>query len=150
MPKDNDKYANPQKALACIESCVAINRKLKRKELTKKERQILIKEIFRLFDQADNEVHKPLAPPNSSYREQNKFWFEPYRSYFDELIWDRDYYQKPIIDPIIKVLRRRIYGTPLHQKLDDTLRMFRIHTKKFQLIKKFKLLELSNKEEAKD
>ena len=150
MPKDNDKYANPQNVLAEFEFSVAINRKLKRKDITKKERKILIKAFFRSFDQTEKEFRKPLPPLNSSYREQNKFLFEPYRSYFEELIWDRDYYQKPIIDPAVKALRRSIYGTPLHQKLNDTFRMFRILNKKIQIIKKFKLLELSNEQEAEE
>jgi hypothetical protein len=150
MPEDNDKYANPQKVLADFEFHVAINRKLKRKDLTKKERRILKKEAFRSYEQAEKEFHKPLPPLNPSYRERNKLLFEPYRSYFEELIWDLRYYQKPIINPVMIALRRSIYGSPLHQKLNDTLRMFRIHNKKIQLIKKLKFLELSNEQEAEE
>lgn len=150
MPKDNDKYLNPQKGFTALESQIVLEKKFKSKDLTKKERRILLKERSRLLDQAKKEFNKPLAPPNLSSREQYKFMLEQYISYYAELEWDTIYYQKPIRDPIIKELRRRIYGSTLHQKLNDTMRMFRIHYKKFQLIKKFKLLGLTDEQEAKE
>lgn len=150
MPKDSDKYYNPQKCFTAFESEIVLRKKFKSKDLTKKGRKILLKERSRLLDQAEKEFNKPTAPPNLFSREQYKFVLRSYWSYIDELEWDTKYYQKPIRDPIIKELRRRIYGSTLHQKLNDTMRMFRIHYKKFQLIKKFKLLELTDKQEAKE
>lgn len=144
------EYCNPQKSFIALESEYVLQKRFKSKDLTNKERKMLLKERSRLIDQAEKEVNKPLAPPNLSSREKDKFWFEPYRSYLDELEWEKNYYQKPIRDPVIKALRRRIYGTPLHQKLNDTMRMLRIHIKKFQLIKKLNLLELTNKQEAEE
>jgi len=150
MPRDTNKYSNPQKGFTALESQIVLAKKFRSKDITKSEMGILLKERSRLLEQAKKEFNKPIAPPNLFPWEQDKFWFEPYFSYYAELEWDTDYYQKPIRDPIIKKLRRRIYGSTLHQNLNETMRMFRIHFKKFPLIKKFKLLQLTNKQEAEE
>ena len=149
MPKDNVKYANPRKGFIALESELVMSKKFKSKDLTTKERKILLKERKRLIDQADNEFHKPPAPPGFYPREVEKFLFEPYRSYYDELVWDRNYYEKPIRDPFVKVAKRGMYGTS-KEKFDDIMRLIRIYIKKFKTVKKLRHLQFTNKQEAKE
>ena len=142
-----DKYCNPQKAFTALESQIVMSKKLKNKDLTKKEKKILTKEIFRLLDQGEKEFGKPLAPPGFYTFKEIKFLYDRYQAYCDELVWDRDYYQKPIRDPIVKAVKKGMYGTS-KENFDYIFRMFRIHIKKSQMIKKLKHLQFTTEQEA--
>lgn len=106
-----------------------------------------MKERSHLINQAENELSKPPAPPGYYTFKETKFAYEPYQSYFDELVWDRNYYQKPIRDPLIKQVKRGMYGTS-KEKFDDIFRMLRIYTKRFQMMKKIKHLHFTTEQEA--
>ncbi len=50
MPKSNEKYPNPQKGFTSLESHIVIRKKLKSKDLTKKVRKVLTKEVYHLLN----------------------------------------------------------------------------------------------------
>lgn len=143
-----EKYCNPQKAFTSLESHVVICKKMKSKDLTKKEWKILEKEALRLLNQAEKEYDK-LPPPPGIYSKEKRFFTKVYLTYYDELSWDRIYYQKPIRDPFVKIVKRGMYGTS-KEEFDNIFRMLRIHSKKFQMIKKLKHLHFTNEQEAKE
>ena len=147
MLKEINKYCNPQKGFTALESNQVMRKKFKSKDVTNKEMKILLKVRKRLIDQANNEFYKPPAPPGFYPREVEKFLFEPYQSYLDELTWDANYYQKLIRDPFVKVAKRGMYGTS-KEKFDDIMRLIRIYTKKFQMMKKIKHLHFTTEQEA--
>ena len=62
MPKDIKKYCNPQKAFMSLESHVVICKKMKSKDLTRKEWETLSKEARRLINLSKKEFNKRPAP----------------------------------------------------------------------------------------
>ena len=95
MPKDTETYIDFRKVIRYMESVVAINRALKSTDSTPKERKALLQEGYQLVRKAQKELERLPPPPNSP---QDALYLAPY---LDELIWERDYYKKPIKDPVL-------------------------------------------------
>jgi hypothetical protein len=162
MPKEIDKYCNLQKVFTAhesehfinmkflaLESKLFMSKKIKSMDLISKEMEILLKERKRLLDLASKESDKGPPPPDIFFKEK-KYRFKPYLLiYMDELDWERDYYQKPIRDPFVKVAKRGMYGTS-KEKFDDIMRLIRIYTKKFKTVKKLKRLQFTDKMEVEE
>lgn len=146
MPKGKDKYLNPQKIFTAIESSQIMRKKYLSEEMPTTEKIILMKESLRLLDQIKKEFDKPVAPPGFYPFNEGKLLRKHYQTYCDELEWDTKYYQKPIRDPLIKLVKRGMYGTS-KEKFDDIFRMIRVHTKKLQMIKKLNRLHFTTEQE---
>ena len=147
MPKEKKKYWNPQKVFTALESVQIMRKKYLSEEMPTIEKRILLKESQRLLDQVKKEYDKPIAPLGSYPFDESKLLGKHYRTYIDELEWDTKYNQKPIRDPLIKLVKRGMYGTS-KEKFDDIFRMIRIHTKKLQMIKKLNRLRFTTEQEV--